>query len=95
LNVYEPTEAGSYPGGASPYGALDMAGNVWEWVNDYYQDNYYLNSPDRNPTGPATGRARVMRGGSCLIDSRCLRASNRSWLNPDNRLVLIGVRCVR
>jgi formylglycine-generating enzyme required for sulfatase activity len=55
---------GRYPQGASPYGALDMAGNVWEWVFDWYDENYYEVSPYRNPTGPDSGSVRVLRGGS-------------------------------
>ena len=54
---------GSYLAGASPYGALDMAGNVWEWVNDWYNGSYYSVSPPVNPPGPATGSLRVLRGG--------------------------------
>jgi formylglycine-generating enzyme required for sulfatase activity len=54
---------GSYLGGASPYGALDIAGNVWEWVADRFQSNYYSSSPTDNPTGPASGDYRVLRGG--------------------------------
>ena len=50
--------------GASPYGALDMAGNVGEWVNDWYDYSYYQHSPARNPTGPATGTDHILRGGS-------------------------------
>jgi formylglycine-generating enzyme required for sulfatase activity len=58
------TEVGSYADGVSPYGAYDMTGNVWEWVNDWYASNYYSISPGRNPQGPITGQSRVMRGGS-------------------------------
>ena len=55
---------GQLPGGASPYGALDMAGNVYEWVNDWYSASYYSASPGSNPLGPATGSSRVLLGGS-------------------------------
>jgi formylglycine-generating enzyme required for sulfatase activity len=59
---------GSYPRGASPYGVLDMAGNAWEWVHDWYDTTYYASAPPRNPPGPASGQHRVLRGG--LVD-RC------------------------
>ena len=55
---------GSYPTGASPYGCMDMAGNVWEWCADFYKADYYNESPSRNPAGPASGSAHAMRGGS-------------------------------
>ena len=55
---------GSYPAGLGPYGALDMAGNVWEWTGDWYDGGYYGQSPYANPTGPGGGSLRVARGGS-------------------------------
>jgi formylglycine-generating enzyme required for sulfatase activity len=64
--VGDTTEVGAYPAGASPYGALDMAGNVWEWVADWYSANYYASSPRNNPTGPSSGQYRVVRGGAWL-----------------------------
>jgi formylglycine-generating enzyme required for sulfatase activity len=75
---------GSKPNGASPYGAYDMLGNVWEWVNDWYGETYYETSPTNNPTGPDSGDYRVLRGGAWysvkIID---LRASARSAYSPD------------
>lgn len=62
--VYDTSEVGSYPLGASPYGALDMAGNIQEWVSDWDRDDYYSVSPHDNPTGPTTGTQRVIRGGN-------------------------------
>jgi len=61
--VGDTSAAGSYPAGASSYGALDMAGNVWEWVNDWYDSSYDSCSPGSNPPGPVTGSYRVLRGG--------------------------------
>jgi len=59
--VGDTSRVGSYPAGASPYGALDMAGNVAEWTADWYADDYYVDSPAENPQGPATGERRVVR----------------------------------
>ena len=58
------SQVGNYPTGASPYGALDMSGNVWEWVNDWYGRDYYSDSPYSNPQGPPSGTYKVLRGGS-------------------------------
>ena len=64
--VSNPTRAGSHPDGASPYGALDMAGNAREWVADWYDEGYYAVSPLNNPPGPVVGYNRVVRGGDWI-----------------------------
>ncbi len=64
VNLGDTTPVGLYPEGASPYGALDMAGNVLEWVADWYAADYYWNSPDQNPEGPESSDIRVLRGGA-------------------------------
>ncbi len=82
-DVWDTTEVGSYSAGASPYGALDMAGNVWEWVMDWYDENYYANSTNKNPTGPSSGTDRSLRGGSWNNNSGYeLRVANRSGFDP-------------
>src|SRR3990172_723853 len=93
--IDDTTEVGSYPAGASPYGALDMAGNVWEWVHDWYSATYYEISPSFNPTGPSSGDLRVLRGGSMVSGSDLLRSASRSTNNPSNKGYGLSFRCVR
>ncbi|MBK9209723.1 MAG: SUMF1/EgtB/PvdO family nonheme iron enzyme [Anaerolineales bacterium] len=88
LNIVgDTTRVGTYATGISPFGALDMAGNVWEWVADFYKGNYYAESPADNPTGPENGglnSMRVIRGGSFQDDASMLRISNRGYeAGPD------------
>ncbi len=86
---------GSYPAGASPYGILDMAGNVWEWVADWYDENYYISSPSSNPAGPGAGNNRVLRGGSWDDNPDYVRSGARGWYSPDARFGDFGFRCAR
>jgi formylglycine-generating enzyme required for sulfatase activity len=85
----------SHPDGRSPYGAYNMAGNVREWVSDWYDPNYYSISPPFDPTGPATGSVRVVRGGS-WDDSNNIGVVPRKYDDPYDCLAYqIGFRCVR
>jgi formylglycine-generating enzyme required for sulfatase activity/RNA polymerase subunit RPABC4/transcription elongation factor Spt4 len=90
----ETAPVGSYPKGASPYGLLDMSGNVWEWVSDWFNEAYYKVSPDKNPRGPATGTLRVIRGGSYYNGTEGVRVVARAFRSPDNYALTIGFRCV-
>ena len=89
------TEVGSFEQGKSPYGVYDMAGNVWEWVADRYDEGSYGKSTERNPTGRSTGEKRIVRGGAWDSASTYVRSSYRLRLSPTFRLDNIGFRCAR
>jgi formylglycine-generating enzyme required for sulfatase activity len=89
------TPVGSYPAGVSHYGALDMAGNVWEWTADWFYDTYYAKSPHENPTGPGPGFERVLRGGAWFNSANFVRAAYRGRNTPDSRNDYVGFRCAR
>lgn len=86
---------GSYAIGASPYGALDMAGNVQEWVADWYLDKYYSGAPNKDPQGPAKGEYRVIRGGSFGSPATQIETTDRKFGIPNMYGRALGFRCVR
>jgi sulfatase modifying factor 1 len=86
---------GSFPQGVSPVGALDMAGNAWEWTGDYFDPYFYSNSSLTDPKGPTSGDERVLRGGSWISYAFMLRTSYRGHHTPETRHNYSGFRCVR
>jgi len=85
---------GAYLDAVSPYGALDMAGNVWEWTFDWFQSAYYNVSPYENPLGPASGSSRIMRGGSWHNTADGVRTVARASIKHDTFNTL-GFRCAQ
>jgi formylglycine-generating enzyme required for sulfatase activity len=86
---------GRRPGGASVWGVMDLAGNVWEWTADWYDPNYYAGSPERDPRGPERGTLKVMRGGCWASGADSLRVACRKAELPGTWAPNVGFRCVR
>jgi len=87
---------GTYEKGASPYGAMDMAGNIMEWCSDWYQRDYYAKSPKKNPQGPGKGAYRVLRGGSFFFEAQDQRSYARSGAWPSFQAFrMVGFRAAR
>lgn len=100
LGEEETLPVGSRPAGASPYGLQDCAGNVLEWVADWYAENYFATSPEENPHGPETGTERVIKGTRGELDGQggggaALRVAERTADYPGASYFLRGFRCAR
>jgi formylglycine-generating enzyme required for sulfatase activity len=95
LFMGDTTAVGSYESGKSFYGAYDLSGNVWEWVADWFQENYYVSLGNQavNPPGPSNGKDKVLRGGSFYYNDYTIRTSNRGWTNPADVGSGFGLRC--
>jgi formylglycine-generating enzyme required for sulfatase activity len=91
----ESAPVGSLPQGASVYGIQDLAGNVWEWTADWFGADYYKTMPTRNPTGPASGQFKILRGGAWSIDSSYARTTAGFPAVPEYRERSVGFRCVQ
>jgi len=89
------TSVGSYSAGASPYGIMDLAGNMWEWVADWYDGKYYSSSPRSNPPGSSSGQFRVLRGGAWYDNQDLVRAAFRFVDLPTITNDVFGFRCAR
>lgn len=94
--IGDTTPIGNYNNGKSSFSTYDMAGNVSEWVMDWYDSNYYSSTApsEINPQGPSLGKYKVIRGGFLKDSAYALRMSNRNWLDPNDFNDYLGFRCV-
>lgn len=90
-----PSPVGLFMEGASPYGCLDMTGNVWEWCIDWYNDTYYGTCPKSNPKGPKNGPGRIIRGGAWNSKFEHISTTYRGYMEPDQAWNIIGFRTVQ
>jgi formylglycine-generating enzyme required for sulfatase activity/predicted MPP superfamily phosphohydrolase/energy-coupling factor transporter ATP-binding protein EcfA2 len=93
--LHRTSSVGIFTGSESPYGCMDMAGNVWEWCGDWYDRDYYKWCPKKNPQGPSTGLGRVLRGGSWGGSAQNCRAAYRNYPHPALRNAYFGFRLTR
>jgi formylglycine-generating enzyme len=93
--LYTMTNVGTYPTGVSVYGVHDMAGNVWEWVSDWYSRTYYTHGSKDNPQGYEDGEFKSLRGGSWVNFADSLRSAFRRWSRPDVKFNDTGFRCAK
>jgi formylglycine-generating enzyme required for sulfatase activity len=91
----ETAPVASFESGRSPYGLYDMAGNVWEWVADWYAPDYYVHSVLTNPGGPGSGTLRSVRGGSWVASQLVFRTFNRNGIDPESHATGLGFRCAQ
>lgn len=89
------TPVNEFPGGGSPYGVMDTCGNVQEWCEDWYYDDYYKTAPVDNPTGPTGGQYRVCRGGFYAENRMGVRCASRHFSPPSTMQDSIGFRCAK
>jgi formylglycine-generating enzyme len=96
LLLYPPIiSVDKYDNAASPYGVHQMAGNVAEWVADWYEKDYYATAPERNPKGPEVGTTRAFRGGGWIDSTPTVRAAQRNGADPNTKMNWLGFRCAR